>query len=105
MTAIIIDDETQSHKAIEQIIQHNHPDIQIVASGYSVREGVELIHTHQPDLIFLDIEMPDGSGFDLLKQSGKPDFYIIFITGHSLSIKPAAFFCQTLNLRNKLKTA
>lgn len=82
MTAIIIDDETQSHKALKQIIQHNHPDIEILASGYCVREGLELIRTHHPDLVFLDIEMPDGLGFDLLRQLGKPNFHIIFITAH-----------------------
>lgn len=82
MKTIIVDDELQSHKVISSLINAYHPDLQILASGYNIKEGIELVKNHQPDLVFLDIEMPDGLGFDLLQQIGKPNFKVIFITAH-----------------------
>ena len=51
-------------------------------SAYSVQEGYEQVLEFQPDILFLDIEMPDGLGFDLLKKIEAPDFIVIFITAH-----------------------
>ncbi|MBK6904524.1 MAG: response regulator transcription factor [Saprospirales bacterium] len=83
MKAIIIDDEEQSHEVLKLLLKTYHPDIQLVASGYNVAEGLALIRAHNPDLIFLDIEMPDGTGFDLLEQVGTPKFMVVFITAHN----------------------
>lgn len=79
MKSIIIDDEELSHSALNRLLKA-HPDIQVVAAGYSVAEGLDLIARYQPELVFLDVEMPDGAGFDLLQRVGKPGFYVIFIT-------------------------
>ena len=82
MRAIIVDDEQQSHEVLKNLLSKGHPDIKVAASGYGVQEGLKLIASHEPDLVFLDVEMPDGTGFDLLKKIGKPDFHVIFITAH-----------------------
>jgi two-component system LytT family response regulator len=82
MKIIIVDDEMQSHKVLSSLITSHHPDLHIMASGYNVQEGLELVEKYKPDLVFLDIEMPDGLGFDLLKKIGKPNFKVIFITAH-----------------------
>lgn len=82
MKAVIIDDEKQSHEALLSLLQ-NHSDIEVAASGFNVQEGLGLIALHQPNLIFLDIEMPDGTGFDLLQQIDRPEFMVIFITAHN----------------------
>lgn len=82
MKAVIIDDEHQSHDVLRNLLSRNHPDIEVLASGYNVKEGVALISEHRPDLVFLDIEMPDGLGFDLLEQVGNLDFFVIFVTGY-----------------------
>jgi two-component system LytT family response regulator len=83
MKTIIIDDEPNSHEALRHLLAKRHPDIQVIASGHNVAEGIGLIRAHQPELVFLDIEMPDGTGFDLLQQSGNPGFMVVFITAHN----------------------
>ena len=82
MKAIIVDDEPKSHTALKSLIAEYHEDIELVAFGYNVAEGCELIEKHQPDLVFLDVEMPDGLGFDIFNKYPEPEFQVIFITGH-----------------------
>lgn len=82
MTAIIVDDEIKSHEVLKSLLSKKHADVQVLASGFSVQEGYELIQKHHPDLVFLDVEMPDGQGFDLLKKFEIPDFSVVFITAH-----------------------
>lgn len=81
MKTIIVDDEVQSHQVLKSILSADHPNVEVLASGYSVQEGYELYHKYHPDLIFLDVEMPDGLGFDLLRRLGEGDYCVIFITG------------------------
>ncbi len=80
---IIIDDEASSHRHLSGLFESSYPQVELIASGHNVAEGYDLIMRHQPDLVFLDIEMPDGTGFDLLKKIGSPEFKIVFITGHN----------------------
>jgi two-component system LytT family response regulator len=54
----------------------------VLATADSVKSGVAAINEHEPDLVLLDIRMPDGSGFDLIKHFNKPDFKVIFISGY-----------------------
>lgn len=83
MDTIIIDDEKDSHEVLKDMLSKSHPDFRVVASGFSVKEGLNLIRKFSPNLIFLDIEMPDGTGFDLLKQLGEqPNLQVIFVTAH-----------------------
>lgn len=80
MRAIIVDDELQSHRALRALLERDHPHIQLQATASCVQEGFDVILKIQPELVFLDIEMPDGTGFDLLKKLGRHDFNLIFIT-------------------------
>ncbi|MGM0667795.1 MAG: LytR/AlgR family response regulator transcription factor [Bacteroidota bacterium] len=82
MKIIIVDDETSVRNSISSILKDDFPDIVIAASGASVKEGYDLILEHKPDLVFLDVEMPDGTGFDLLETLPSIDFRVIFITAH-----------------------
>jgi two-component system LytT family response regulator len=82
MKIIIIDDENSVRNSISGILEDNFPDVVIAAMGTSVKEGHELIIKHKPDLVFLDVEMPDGTGFDLLETLPSIDFRVIFITAH-----------------------
>ena len=92
MTAIIVDDEPQSHHALRELLSRNHPDINVLSSAYSVQEGYEHVVKYQPDLVFLDIELPDGLGFDILKKIGDPDFLVIFFTAHNHYARTAIDF-------------
>jgi len=82
MKIIIVDDETSVRNSISAILKDGFPDIYIAASGASVKEGHDIILEHRPDLVFLDVEMPDGTGFDLLETLPSIDFRVIFITAH-----------------------
>ena len=64
---VIIEDEQKSREMLAAIIEKNCPQLQIVGLAKNVSEGVEAIKRENPDLVFLDISMPDGSGFDLLQ--------------------------------------
>jgi len=80
--AIIVDDEYQVRLDIKKKVLSNFNDaIVIVAEADSVSSGLEVIAQHQPELIFLDIHLGDGSGFDLLTKTPHREFDVIFITG------------------------
>lgn len=81
MKALIIDDEVQSHVVLKNALTENHPEVEVLDAAFGVKEGIQLIKKYDPDLIFLDIEMPDGTGFDLLNLMPKINFQIIFVTG------------------------
>lgn len=80
MKAVIIEDEKKSREMLESLIKINFPQITVVGLAKNVQEGVALIKTQQPDLIFLDISMPDGTGFDVLEKVQGLKFEIIFTT-------------------------
>jgi two-component system LytT family response regulator len=80
MKTIIVEDEQKSREMLAAIIQKNCPELQIVALAKDVNEGVNMIKAHNPDLVFLDISMPDGSGFDLLEKVSNQKFELIFAT-------------------------
>ena len=63
---VIIEDEQKSREMLAGIIQKNCPQLNVVGLAKNVNEGVEIIKKENPELVFLDISMPDGSGFDLL---------------------------------------
>jgi two-component system, LytTR family, response regulator len=80
--AIIVDDENRSVDTLRSIIQQFcSNEVEIVGTANSVQEAYTLIHLVKPDIVFLDVEMPHGSGFDLLEKIPKPNFEVIFTTG------------------------
>lgn len=83
MRTIIIDDEKQTHEAIARLLNPSQMDVEIVGNGYSVAEGLSLAQRCKPELVFLDVEMPDGTGFELLERMGSPAFHVVFITAYN----------------------
>ena len=77
----IIDDEENARNIIKGIITYNFPDFNILLAG-SMMQGLNLINEQKPEVVLLDIEMPDGTGLDLLSKINKIDFKIIFITAY-----------------------
>lgn len=79
--AVIIDDESKLRKVLEFKIKKLYSNIDIVGEAGNVNEAIDIIDMYTPDIIFLDIAMPGGSGFDLLDNYDHIDFEIIFVTG------------------------
>ncbi len=79
---LLLDDDLAILLLLENLLKKQFPNIQIVGKAKSVKEGVELIDTLKPDLIFLDIEFPDGDGFKILDSVTFNKFETIFISSH-----------------------
>jgi two-component system LytT family response regulator len=90
--ALIIDDEQRTRELIAKMITSFDLGIEAIPMGESVQSGIAAIQAIQPDLVFLDIQMPDGTGFDLLKAIPNKNFEVIFITAHEeFAIKAIKF--------------
>jgi two-component system LytT family response regulator len=79
---IIIDDEERSRKLLRNLLEKRFSEVSIIAEASSVKTGLEAIKSSKPDLIFLDIQMPDGTGFDLLNNIEDINFEIIVTTAY-----------------------
>ncbi|HAS40723.1 MAG TPA: DNA-binding response regulator [Microscillaceae bacterium] len=82
MKAIIVDDNQKARKSLTEQIQRYCPNLELLGSASNIKEGKVFIEQTRPDLVFLDIEMPNGTGFDLLRQLPVVDFKVIFTTAH-----------------------
>ena len=82
ITSVIIDDETNGRENLRGVLKKFCPDVLVVAEADSALTGIEAIQTHQPDLVFLDIEMPGGNGFKVLEFFDQPLFGVIFVTAY-----------------------
>ncbi|MEE9348488.1 MAG: LytTR family DNA-binding domain-containing protein [Flavobacteriaceae bacterium] len=80
ITAILIDDEHKALFSLKYKIEKQCPNITIIAETQSPKEGIKLIEKLKPQLVFLDIAMPELSGFDVLEKINQPNFEIIFVT-------------------------
>lgn len=80
--AVIVDDEQGARDTLASLLSSHCPDISVVALADCVKKGVEAIIRHQPDVVFLDVQMPDGTGFDLLEQLPEIRFKIIFASAY-----------------------
>lgn len=83
MTTIIIDDEKPSRDALRHYLEKYCPEITILGEADGIKSGLENIEKYNPELIFLDIEMPYGNGFDLLeKLPEKHPLEVVFVTAY-----------------------
>lgn len=82
MKAIIVDDEKDSREILANYLKKYCPDVTVCGFGESVATGLAEIKKHTPDIVFLDIEMPYGNGFDLLDKLEDITFETIFVTAY-----------------------
>lgn len=82
MKTIIVDDNQQARNFLRTLIQQFCPELKLLGSASNIQEGRFLIEQVNPELVFLDVEMPNGTGFDLLQQLPQVDFKVIFTTAH-----------------------
>src|SRR6266700_2057518 len=78
--AILIDDETDSVKVLQRLLELYCPEVEVIGNADGVETGVAIIEKKCPDLVFLDIEMIRGNGFDLLNRLSPFCFQVVFIT-------------------------
>ncbi|GAB3506299.1 LytTR family DNA-binding domain-containing protein [Spirosoma knui] len=83
MTAVLVDDEKHCRDVLALLLAKYCPQITLLASCSDGPEGVAAVDLHHPDLVFLDIEMPGMSGFDMLKTCQFRDFRVIFTTAYN----------------------
>lgn len=79
--ALIIDDEPKIRKVLQIKLEQYCKDIEVIDTAGNIHEGFDKINSLKPELIFLDISMPGGTGFDLLDKFDCIDFEVIFVTG------------------------
>lgn len=82
LTAVIIDDEPDNVKLLTLQLQKYCPNVLVLATCTDSLTGLEAIKTHAPDLLFLDIEMPEMNGFQLLEKLNHVSFQVIFVTAY-----------------------
>lgn len=78
--AVLVDDERLARRSLRALLAE-HPEMEIVGEASSIRRAAELIATERPEVVFLDIQMPGGSGFELLAQLDDPPA-IVFVTAY-----------------------
>lgn len=92
MRVIVVDDENFARQSIINVINSKFTDIEVVGQSESVKDAIEQIKNKKPDLVFLDIDLTDGTGFDLLNVIETIPFKIIFVTAHNeFAIKAIKF--------------
>ena len=82
LQTIIIDDEKDARNAFRILVNKFVKNVDIIGEADNVKNGIERIKRLQPELVFLDINMQDGTGFDLLDQLETIDFHLVFITAY-----------------------
>ncbi|MEO6231651.1 MAG: response regulator [Ferruginibacter sp.] len=93
---ILIDDEADSLEVMEMLLTTYCPQVKIEAVCNSAEKGIEAINQYKPDVVFLDIEMPNMNGFDMLEKFDELFFDVVFVTAyHQFAIK--AFRFSALN--------
>lgn len=82
LKAIIVDDEKNSRETLKLLLEKYCPEVEVVALSGGYKEALKDIYYYKPDLLFLDIQMPDGSGFKLLEEIEEVNFFVIFTTAY-----------------------
>src|SRR5687768_2820214 len=78
---IIVEDQNIIRRNLEHLLQRQ-PGFTVIGACGTVREAIVLINTTKPDLLLLDIGLPDGTGFDILEQMPPAQSKVIFLTAH-----------------------
>ncbi|GAB3256936.1 LytTR family DNA-binding domain-containing protein [Larkinella harenae] len=82
MKALLVDDEQPNLDNMQALLQAYCPQVEVCATALNAEAAKSLLYTHQPDLLFLDIQMPQQNGFDLLRSLPAYHFEVIFVTAY-----------------------
>ncbi len=106
--AVIIDDEKDARDTLSALIKYACPEVQLIATAGSIADGKVCLAENSPDLIFLDVEMPDGKGFEILENMNPVRAEVIFTTAHSqyalqaLKLSAVDYLKKPINIRELL---
>lgn len=108
--AILVDDESRARSVLKSLLERNCPEVELLYSCVNVMQAVEKIEELQPDLVFLDVQMPQYNGYELINFVKEVNFQIIFVTAYDQYALKAFELCATDYLlkpvdREKLKNA
>lgn len=81
LTAIVVDDEERARKRMQRMLS-DWPSVEVVAEARNGTEAVELIDEHGPDIVFLDVQMPDLDGFEVIRRLEQAPRYVVFTTAY-----------------------
>lgn len=81
--AVLVDDERKSTLTLQKLLEKYCSDFLVVGQADNIGDAIKVISKEDPDVVFLDIEMADGTGFDLLRKFDDPFFRFVFVTAHS----------------------
>ncbi len=83
MNILLVDNEKAVRETLAKMVHNWSKDVHQVEEATGVKDGIEKITQFRPDIVLLDVEMDDGTGFDLLQQIPQPGFQLIFTTAHN----------------------
>jgi len=83
LKTIIVEDEQTSREILKSYLSKYCPTVEVVGEAENIDEALVLIRNNELDMVFLDVEMPYGSGFDLLEKLGNIDFEVVFVTAYN----------------------
>lgn len=107
---LIVDDEERSRLVLSTYLNDYCPDINIVGSASNVLDAVKEINLKKPNIIFLDIEMPGGNGFELFEYFEKPDFLVVFVTAYqnfavkAFEVSALDYLTKPIKIKSLIKT-
>ena len=82
LKTIIVEDEQTSREILKSYLAKYCPTVEVVGEAENIDDALVLIRNNELDMVFLDVEMPYGSGFDLLEKLGNTDFEVVFVTAY-----------------------
>ncbi len=109
LNAIIVEDEANSREILRNYLTKYCKNVKILAEAATIKEGKEQINKHQPDMVFLDVEMPFGNAFDLLDQIPNRTFETVFVTAYNqyamdaLNSHAAYYLMKPINIDELVK--
>ncbi len=109
LKAILIEDEANSREILRNYLAKYCTDVDLIGEAASIDEGLKLIGQNNPDLIFLDVEMPFGNAFDLLEQVPDRSFETVFVTAYNqyaldaLNHHAAYYLMKPINIDELIK--
>ncbi len=96
LRAVVVDDEQHMRDTLIKMIEMYCPDVVVAGQASGVTSGVAAIKAHHPDIVFLDIQMKDGTGFDLIYNLPSIHFKVIFVTAYD-QYALQAFRCSAVD--------